>query len=134
MEVHALAPEQTVLIIQKKEELEEEEPEESSWDSDLEEAWDYHARAPVPMRRHVQPPKVFPLQPHRPPAGWPTRVWPELPSKPDLVSKNKYVGQEQEQRCAYLEPVQRHIYMEPTPRDDQESEPKTPLVMVQSKQ
>ena len=59
----------------EKEELEEEVPEESDWDADLEEARDYHATGSVPMRRPKQPPKMLLFQSHRPPAGWPPGVW-----------------------------------------------------------
>ena len=111
---------------------EEEEQEESDWHANLEEVRDYHARTPVTRPR--QPQKVLLFQSHRPPAGWPADIRPKLPPKLDLVPNNKYA--EQEQECEYLEPVQRHVYTEPTPIDEQESEPepKTPLVMVSAKQ
>ena len=55
-------------------EEEEEEPEESDWDADLEEAQDYHARISAPMRRPRQPPKVLMFQLHKCPAGWQVAV------------------------------------------------------------
>ena len=116
----------------KEETEEEEEQEESDLDADLEEARDYHARPP--MKKSRQPPKVLHFQSHRPPAGWPAGVRLKFSLKPDLASKIKCA--EQEQECEYLEQVQRHVYTEPTPMDDeQESESalKMPLVMVPSK-
>ena len=94
MGVCALAPGQTVLIIEiMKKQMKrkrEEEPEELDWDADLEEARDYCARVSVHMTRPRQPPEVLLFQSQRPPAGWPAGVWLELPPKPDLVPKNKY--------------------------------------------
>ena len=103
-----------------EEEGEEEEPEELDWDADLEEAQDYHARVSAPMRRPRQPPKVLMFQPCIYSAGWPAGVQLGLPPKPDLMPKNRYVlqqEQELDQESEYLELVQRHFYMEPTPRD-----------------
>ena len=71
------------------------------------------------MRRPRQLPKVLMFQLHKCPACW----------SADLVPSNGY-GEEQDQECEYIELVQRHVYMEPTPREDLEAEPKIPVATV----
>ena len=88
----------------------------------------------LPYKKTQAAPKVlFAFQSCKCQAGWPAGVWPELPPIPDLMPNNRYAGQEQEQEFEYLEPVQRHVNMAPTPRNDQNAEPKAPLVVVPSK-
>ena len=56
--------------METKDEEEEVPPEESDWEADLEEAHDYHARIPTPMRWSWQPPKVLMFESMKHPAGW----------------------------------------------------------------
>ena len=119
---------------EKREETEEEEevqPVESDWDADLEEAPDYHATFPIPMRQHGQPPKVLMLEPRKCPAGWPAGVRSDLPSKLDHL-KNRNAQPEEE--CEYLEPVQRHVSTEPTPMEESEVEPEIHVTTVPTEQ
>ena len=102
-----------------QEESEEEEKEESDWDANIGDARGYCARTPI--RRPRQTPKVLIFQSHKTPAGWAAGARPELPLKPDLVSKNEYA--EPEWECNYLEPVQRNAYTEPIPVNKEVSEP-----------
>ena len=37
-------------------------------------------------------------------------------------------------KSKYLEPVQRNVYVEPTPREDPEAEPKIPFALVPTEQ
>ena len=82
---------------EEDEEEKKKKSEESDWDADFEEAQDYCARVPAPMKRPRQSPKVLMLQLHKCTAGWAAGVWPKLPPKPNLVPKNMYAQQEQEQ-------------------------------------
>ena len=67
------------------------------------------------------------FQLHKCQAGWPAGVWPEVSPKHDLVLRNKYKGKEdQEQGSEYLESGQRHIYIEPTPREGKVAESNPP--------
>ena len=118
-----------------EEEKGEKEHEELDWDADLEEAQDYCPRVPAPMKRPRQPPKVLMFQTHKCPAGWPAGVLPESLSKPNLILRNMYEDKEdQEQECEYLEPGQRHIYMEPTLREDLKTKPKIPVAQISTEQ
>ena len=48
------------------------------------------------------------------PAGWPTGVTPDFPSKPDCLQNKQFNQQEQEEEeYEYLEPVPRYEYEEP---------------------
>ena len=53
----------------ENEETEEKEPEQSDWDTDLEEAQDYNARVSAPVRRPRQPLKVLMFQTQKFPAS-----------------------------------------------------------------
>ena len=95
-------------------EKEEAPPAESDWNTDIDQALDYHARPPMLMRRPKQQPKVVTFQPRRCPAGWPKGVRPEVPPKPDCL-KNKFIAHvnEKEGECRFLELVQHYVYEEP---------------------
>ena len=98
------------------EEDEEEAPpaEESDWNADLEEAPDYHARAPTLRRRQPrQLPEVLMFQTRKHSPG-------VRPNLPDHLKRNRKPVEEE--GCEYLQPVQRYEYPEPIPMEELEIE------------